>query len=64
MAEQRLTDRQHRTTGYIETQSNGVKRLMDSQRRTLGFYEPDKDRTTDSQHRLVGSGDILTSLLE
>ena len=60
MTKQELRDRQGRLIGKIE--SNGSKEtIRDAQGRHLGTF--DGKQTRDAQGRLVGNGNLLTTLL-
>ena len=64
MAQRRtLKDAQFRILGHLDTETNGRQILKDAQFRTLGYYEPSGDLTKDARYRIVGRGNILTSLL-
>ncbi len=59
-----LNDNQFRTIGFIDTDPNGKETLRDPQFRIKGYYDPKTNQTKDAQFRLVGTGNILTSLLD
>ena len=63
MTEQLLKDRQNRLIGKIKTGSFGVLELRDASNRLRGKYDPRTNRTTDAQNRVVGQGNLLTTLL-
>jgi len=63
MATQTLKDANHRTIGYIETDSSGKQTIKDANHRTKGYYDPKTNQTKDSNHRTVGTGNLLTTLL-
>jgi hypothetical protein len=63
MTEQLLKDRQNRLIGKINTGSFGVLELRDASNRLRGKYDPRTNRTTDAQNRVVGQGNLLTTLL-
>ena len=60
---QPLRDRSSRTIGYIITHPDGKQHLEDVSGHTLGYYDPKQDKTEDRNHRTVGYGNLLTSLL-
>jgi hypothetical protein len=64
MRRETLTDRNHRPVGYIETDSQGRQVIMDSRYHTLGHFDPKTNRTTDANHRPIGNGNLLSSLLK
>ena len=49
-----LRDRNQHVIGYIDVDSNN---------HVLGYYEPQWDVTQDSNHHVIGHGNILTTLL-
>ncbi len=59
-----LKNRVNRIIGFVETAPNGDKILKNANRVILGFYEKAHDVTKDKNRRIVGHGEILTSLLE
>ena len=58
-----LKDAQFRIIGYVDVESNGNITLRDPQFRILGYYKANQNVTQDNCFRIVGRGDILTSLL-
>ena len=52
-----------RIIGWIETESNGDKRITYFSGRILGFYKANYDQTTDFYGRIIGRGDQLMTLL-
>ena len=63
MARQTLKDRSNRIIGYIETDSSGRQTIKDASNRIKGRYDPKTNKTKDSSNRIVGTGNLLTSLL-
>lgn len=63
MATQTLKDSSHRIIGYIDTDSSGKQTIKDASHRIKGYYDPNTNKTKDSSHRIVGTGNLLTSLL-
>lgn len=59
-----LKDNQFRTIGFIDTDPKGKETLRYPQFRIKGYYDPKTNQTKDAQFRLVGTGNILTSLLD
>ncbi len=49
--------------GSIEIVSSGRQELRDSKRSLLGTYSSSTNQTRDASGRLVGTGNLLTSLL-
>ncbi|MEO0020697.1 MAG: hypothetical protein ABIK48_00785 [candidate division WOR-3 bacterium] len=63
MKDQELRDRSGRLLGKIKTLPNGKLELRDAGGRLRGTYDPKTNQTRDSSGRLVGTGNLLTSLL-
>jgi hypothetical protein len=63
MSIETITDKTHRTVGYIETMSDGKKKAWDKVFHTLGYYDPKQDITQDKYFRRVANGDRLSSLI-
>ena len=63
MADQILKDRQNRLLGKIRTTGGGVLELRDAQNRLKGKYDPRTNITRDAQNRVVGQGNLLSTLL-
>ena len=60
---QTLRDWHNKTIGYIVTQSDGKQRVEDVSGHTLGYYDPKQDKTEDRNHRTVGYGNLLATLV-
>lgn len=58
-----LKDDRFRIIGYVDIAENGDKTLRDSRFMILGYYKKQGNVTKDARFRIVGRGDILTSLL-
>ncbi len=63
MSRQVIKDRNYRTIGYIETMSDGKQKALDANYRVLGYYDPRRDVTTDSNHRTIAHGNVLSGLI-
>jgi hypothetical protein len=63
MSTQTLKDSHYRITGYIETKSDGIQVGKDAHYRIKGYYDPKTNKTKDAQYRVVGEGNLLTSLI-
>jgi hypothetical protein len=63
MPTQDLKDRSGRLIGKIDIKSDGKQELRDSSGRLKGNYDPKTNQTKDSSGRLVGTGNLLTTLL-
>ena len=44
--------------GYIETESNGDKKVTDFYGKTLGYYDAGTNTTRDFYKRIIARGDI------
>ena len=58
-----LKDASFRIIGYVDVDSKGNKTLRNEKFQILGYYKANQNVTQDSSFRIVGRGDILTSLL-
>jgi len=63
MATQELRDSNNRLLGKIETLYNGKLEIRDALNRLKGTYDPKSNETRDDSNRLVGKGNLLSSLL-
>jgi len=63
MAQEVLKDANYRIIGYIDTDLSGKQTIRDAHFRIKGYYDPKTNHTKDSHFRLVGQGNLLTSLL-
>jgi hypothetical protein len=57
-----LRDRNFKTIGTLRDDGRRVE-LRDATFRTLGWYDKQSNTTTDASFRRVGTGNLLTSLL-
>ena len=58
-----IRDRNFNIIAYVETEFNGKKVLRDRNFRILGYYHPEDNTTRDPSFRIVGYGDMLTTLI-
>ncbi|CAN5567111.1 hypothetical protein BH10CYA1_BH10CYA1_60050 [soil metagenome] len=58
-----LKDRNNHKLGEIRTESNGHQTVFSATNHRLGSYDPKTNETRDSNNRLVGKGNLLSSLL-
>lgn len=58
-----IKDYYNRIIGYIETKPNGDKIGYDFYLRIVGYYEKNSNLTKDFYRRVVGRGDMLSSLI-
>lgn len=63
MADEILRDRQNRPLGTIKHRPDGRQDIFSPANRLLGSYFPRTNETRDASNRLVGKGNLLTSLL-
>jgi hypothetical protein len=63
MAKQLLRDRTGRILGWYDDGTAGKIYLRDWMGRICGWYEPKTNYTRDKQGRIVGRGNLLTTLL-
>ena len=63
MADHELRDARNKLLGKIKTLSNGKMELRDDRNRQKGTYDPKTDQTRDDRNRVVGKGNLLTTLL-
>ena len=62
MALEKLTDWTGKIIGWTDWQGS-KKWLYDFNHRKLGYYDKATNKTYDWQNRIVGNGDIITTLL-
>ena len=62
MPKQYLRDKRGRILGWLD-QVNDKRYIRDWMGRICGWYEPKTNYTRDKQGRIVGRGDLLTTLL-
>lgn len=60
---QRLYDSNMQLVGYLSAGAAGRTAVFDSNYRVLGYYYPATNKTYDKDMRLIGKGNLLTSLL-
>ncbi len=63
MSTQTLKDSNHLILGYIDTESDGRQVGKDASHRIKGYYYPQTNETKDENHRIVGHGNLLASLI-
>ena len=63
MPGQPLRDRQNRLLGTIKHRTDGRQEIYSPINRLLGTYFPKTNETRDAANRLVGRGNLLTTLL-
>ena len=62
--QQQLRDKMNRLMATRRSGSGGRVELWDAQNRFLGYYDPKSNKTWDARNSLVGSGDLLMTLLK
>jgi hypothetical protein len=63
MSTQVLKDSRYNVIGYVETRSDGTQVVKDARHSVRGYYDPKTNTTKDVQFRVVGQGNLLSSLL-
>jgi hypothetical protein len=63
MPQQTLKDRNNNTIGYIQTDSKGKQTIKDKNLVVKGYYDPETNVTKDKNHRVIGRGNLLATLL-
>jgi hypothetical protein len=63
MSKQELRDRSNRLIGTVTTRSDSKHEGRDASGRLKGTYDPKNNETRDSSGRLIGKGDMLSSLI-
>lgn len=63
MSRETIRDKNLRTIGYIETQSDGKQKALDANLRTLGHYDPRSNETRDANLRMIAKGNVLAGLI-
>ena len=65
MTKEEIRDFYGRILGYIETDdSTGNKTVRDFYGRILGYYKKSLNATTDFYQRIIGRGDLCSSLIQ
>ena len=64
MADRILRDSNGRLLGRISRHGDGRTEIRDQNSRLMGRYDPKEDKTRDRNSRVVGYGDLLSSLLD
>ena len=62
-SEEIIRDFYNRIIGYIETKPNGDKVVRSPYRQILGTYDKKQNLTKDQYFRIIGRGDLTSSLL-
>ena len=58
-----LRDTSQRIIGYIETKPDGTQIGRDAQQRIKGYFDPKANATRDASQRIVGYGNLLSTLI-
>ena len=64
MATKTLEDASHRILGYLSTQPDGRQILENARHARIGYYDPKSNKTEDANHKVVGQGNLLQTLLK
>ena len=62
MADEKLKDRSGKLLGTIHDRGDKAE-LRDTSGKLLGIYDKKHNKTTDTSGRLIGTGNLLTTLL-
>lgn len=63
MSVQTLKDNRSNIIGYIHTDSSGKQTIKDARSNIKGYYDPQTNKTKDARSNIVGTGNLLTTLL-
>ena len=58
-----LKNKNFKIIGFINVELDGKKTLMNRDFTIKGFYDPVTNMTKDRYFRLIGHGDLLTTLI-
>jgi hypothetical protein len=58
-----IRDDRYRILGYVETDGAGRQRALNARFGVVGYFEPIRDETRDSAHRIVARGNALAALI-
>jgi hypothetical protein len=58
-----LRDDKLKIIAFLDIENDGKKTLRDDKLAILGFYDPTTDTTRDKKLKIIGKGDLLTTLL-
>jgi len=61
---QNIRDRMGTLVATIDTLPSGVQEIRDRMGRLLGAYDPKTNQTRDQMGSLVGTGNVLSSLIK
>jgi hypothetical protein len=64
VTDQVLKDKLGNTIGKISTASNGIQTIKDRLGNIKGSYDPKRNETKDKLGNTVGTGNLLTTLLD
>lgn len=63
MSRQTLKDNHNNIIGYIDSKTDGTLVLKDAHNNIRGYYDPRTNRTKDSHNNMIGTGNLLGTLL-
>lgn len=63
MGTQILKDAHYQVVGFIDTHPDGSQTGKNSHYQVVGYYDPRGNVTKDSHYRVVGSGNLIASLI-
>lgn len=58
-----LRGKRNEVLGFVEEGVGGKQTLKGPRHEILGYYDPNRDVTMDSSHKVVGKGNVLMMLL-
>ena len=63
MSTQTLKDSHYNIIGYIETRPDGSQVGKDAHYTIKGYYDPKTNQTKDAHYNIMGTGNLLSSLI-
>ena len=58
-----IRDERYRVVGYVEIDREGRQRALSVRFAIVGHFDPRRNETKDSAHRIVARGNALAALL-
>jgi len=63
MSTEIIRDSHEQVLGYIETRFDGKQIAKDTRYRIKGYYDPKANETRDFSYTIIGTGNLLASLI-
>ena len=60
---QAIKDNRFQIVGYVETGRDGKQRGLNARFAIVGYFDPARNETKDSAHRIVARGNTLSALI-